>query len=350
MKIAVDCRMYNSSGIGTYLQGILPFLIQEKKHVFLLIGDHKVLEKYLCESVAIQDCHIPFFSFAEFFNFPVKDINKCDVFLTPNYNIPSFIKIPIYSYIHDVVFLDLKELTSKFGFFVRIFFLKRALILSTTVFTVSNFSKGRIEAHFDTKLNIIVAYGSIKQNLISFNSSLESKFEEEYILFVGNIKKHKGLKTLLEGWNYACSNGFDKKLYIIGEKEGFKTNDKLFVLNTDNPNIVFLGKISDDELFRYMKEAHLLVQPSEYEGFGLPPLESLFLGTNCLMSDIPVFDEIYADFESCFFFKTGDYISLGDKLLTVKPVRVDQKGRILKKFSFQLTASLIIGELTKIKN
>ena len=30
MKIAIDCRMINSSGIGTYLSGILPYLLKEK--------------------------------------------------------------------------------------------------------------------------------------------------------------------------------------------------------------------------------------------------------------------------------------------------------------------------------
>lgn len=36
MKIAIDCRMYNSSGIGTYLQGILPHLLAEQKNNYLV--------------------------------------------------------------------------------------------------------------------------------------------------------------------------------------------------------------------------------------------------------------------------------------------------------------------------
>jgi len=346
MKIAIDCRMYNSSGIGTYLQGILPFLLEYKEYDFLLIGDKEKLDFFLCDGVEILDCSIPFFSLGELINFPVDKINKCDIFFTPNYNIPFFIKIPIYSYIHDVVFLDLKKLTSKFGLLIRRFYAQRAIRISKSIFTVSKFSKSRINAHFNTQKKIIVNYCAVKQDLISFDNSADTTPNEEYILFVGNIKKHKGLKTLLKGLDYAFTKGFNKKLYIIGEKEGFKTKGDDFNF-AERDDIVFLGKISDNQLYNYMQNAFVLVQPSEYEGFGLPPLESLYLGTGCLMSDIPVFKEIYNDFENCFFFKTGDPESLGEKLLSIKPIKIEQKEKIEKKFSFKISASLIIDEIRK---
>ena len=47
--------------------------------------------------------------------------------------------------------------------------------------------------------------------------------------------------------------------------------------------------------------AECLVQPSLYEGFGIPPLEALYLGCSVIVSDIPVFKEIYNDLPVCFF-------------------------------------------------
>ena len=55
--------------------------------------------------------------------------------------------------------------------------------------------------------------------------------------------------------------------------------------------------------------ARLLVQPSLYEGFGIPPLEALYCGTRAVISDIPVFREIYADFPVRFF-RAGDALDL----------------------------------------
>ena len=50
---------------------------------------------------------IPIFSVKELLFFPVKEINKCDVYFSPNFNIPMGISIPIFSTVHDVVFLDI---------------------------------------------------------------------------------------------------------------------------------------------------------------------------------------------------------------------------------------------------
>ena len=144
MKIAIDCRMYNSSGIGTYLQGILPYLLAEQKNNYLLLGNFNILSKYKAKNVEIQEVNIPIFSVKELFCFPCAKINSYDVFLTPNFNIPIGIKIPIYAFIHDVVFLDIKELTSKIGYYIRKFYLNRAVKIAEKIFTVSEFSKKRI--------------------------------------------------------------------------------------------------------------------------------------------------------------------------------------------------------------
>lgn len=50
-----------------------------------------------------------------------------------------------------------------------------------------------------------------------------------------------------------------------------------------------------------MRGASMLIQPSLYEGFGIPPLESLFLGTPVVLSNIPVFKELYANLDVCFY-------------------------------------------------
>lgn len=343
MKIAIDCRMYNSSGIGTYLQGILPHLLNELKNDYLLLGNTNILSKYKANNVAIQEVNIPIFSIKELFCFPCSKINSCDVFLTPNFNIPMGIKVPIYVFIHDVVFLDIKELTSKVGYYIRKYYIKRAIKIAKKIFTVSTFSKKRIISHFNKTKDIIVAPCAIKDNLINY-SPQKIYNSEEFIIFVGNIKPHKGLKTLVEGWKYAREKGFDKQLVIVGEKEGFKTK----LSNEDflkDENIIFTGRIPDEELYNYISNASILVQPSIYEGFGLPPLEALYLGTSCLLSDIEVFKELYSDFQNCYFFKSENTIDLAKKLLSIPPKKIEQKESIINQFDFKKTSQIILENI-----
>lgn len=58
----------------------------------------------------------------------------------------------------------------------------------------------------------------------------------------------------MKGWRYARKKGFDKQLVIVGEKEGFKTklSNEDFLKDKD---IIFTGRISDEELYDYMNNA-----------------------------------------------------------------------------------------------
>src|SRR5665647_1670932 len=113
--------MSGLSGIGVYLDNIIEqWTKQKNEHTFTLFGETKHLTQYTTYSnVRIIETEIDIFSFKELFRFPSKEVNKCDVFYSPFFNIPGGITIPIFSTIHDVVFLDVEELTGKVGTFIR---------------------------------------------------------------------------------------------------------------------------------------------------------------------------------------------------------------------------------------
>ncbi|MEM0133992.1 MAG: glycosyltransferase [Thermoplasmatales archaeon] len=55
---------------------------------------------------------------------------------------------------------------------------------------------------------------------------------------------------------------------------------------------VNLSNIKDSELVSLYSMADVFCRPSSYEGFGRPPLESLFCGTPAVVSDIEIYKEI----------------------------------------------------------
>jgi hypothetical protein len=149
MTIAIDCRSINSSGIGVYLKGCLPYFLASSNN-FILIGNREKIELFTAghNNYTIIHCSIKPFSPTELFLFPLhirNAINKADCFYTPFFNIPMFISVPVFTTIHDIVFPDMPELTSRIGLFIRMFFYRRSAKLSTKIFTVSYFSKERIE-------------------------------------------------------------------------------------------------------------------------------------------------------------------------------------------------------------
>jgi glycosyltransferase involved in cell wall biosynthesis len=347
--------MYSQSGIGTYLREILPYILKEK-YEFLLIGDKDKIGHLEYENIEILHCKIPIFSVKEAIGFPVKKINECDRFYTPNYNIPWGIKIPIFPTIHDVVFLDMPEITNSYiGFKIRKLFLKRAVKISEVIFTVSNFSKSRIEKHFKFEKEILVAGNGISRQIIDYPSNPESENigkKNPYIVYVGNIKKHKGLGVLLKAFKIALQKGFDKKLVIVGKSENFRTKDDEILRELNNlkeNEIIFTGYVSDEELIKWLVNADALIQPSLYEGFGIPPLEALFLGTKVIVSDIAVFREVYSDLPVKYF-KTADSEDLSNKLIELffnSIIRLNIREKMLSKYSYEDTAKKIINGIMR---
>ena len=319
MKIAVDARMLGSGGIGTYIASLLPYFLEKNR--CLIFGDAEAIAPFgKYENAETAECRVKTFSLAERFAFPrelCKKINSCDVYYTPYCNIPSGIKIPVFSTIHDVVFLDVPGLASKAGVAARKYFYQRAIDRSRAVFTVSEFSQNRIRATLDCKnLPIVVTYSAIPTWFSSKTPQTVHKIRQ--LLFVGNIKKHKGLSVLLDALKKARKKGFDMPLVIAGNADNFRTRDTTVareIASLPEDTVRFTGRISDAELSELYRTSTLLVQPSLYEGFGLPPLEALSLGTKALISDIPVFKEIYEGFPVVFF-KSGDSDDLAEKLVS----------------------------------
>jgi glycosyltransferase involved in cell wall biosynthesis len=316
MKIAVDCRMIGSGGIGTYISELIPWFL--KKNQCMLLGTHEQCMSFLRrENVEFCYCDTPPFSLDEMFSFPkdiLGQINHCDVFYTPYCNIPGGISIPIYATIHDVVFLDMKGLTSLSGKIARKWFYQRAVNLSRKIFTVSEFSKSRILHTLSCKKPVIVGYNGIPSWISEPSETIPEK--NDTILFVGNIKPHKGLHTLLQAFRKVHDEGLPARLVIAGNAENFRTGDSETlreIRSVPEGSITFTGKISNEKLKMLYMQSNLLVQPSLYEGFGIPPLEALSCKTNVIMSDIPVFHEIYDGFP-VIFFKCGDSNDLAVKI------------------------------------
>jgi glycosyltransferase involved in cell wall biosynthesis len=356
MTIVIDCRMIEAgSGIGVYLRECLRWIL-DSPHSFLLLGSGKKLEETEAgrKNTAILTCTVKPFSLRElcFFGSGVlKKINAADLYYSPFFNVPAGIRVPVFTTIHDIIFPDMPELSGRLGLKIRMFFYRRAYRRSKKIFTVSEFSKSRIRYYLGHDKPAAVTYNAAQSFLsVSFSKPPEKK---DFIIFIGNIKKHKGLSCLLEAFLGARKEGLKSKLVIAGSTENFRSKDSgiLGRINSlDGEGVEFTGFIPNERLKTLLAEASLLVQPSLYEGFGYPPLEAMTVGTNTLISDIPVFREIYGDFPVTFF-KAGDSGDLKEKLLSLlrdrKPQRLSLPPGLAEKYSFKKTAGIILEELEK---
>jgi len=128
---------------------------------------------------------------------------------------------------------------------------------------------------------------------------------KEYFLFFGSIEPKKNIGRLIEGYLGA---GVDIPLVIIGA-QAWKSEDELRMLRMgegragnraaqwDGPGskIVWLEYVPFQMLVNLIRGARAVLFPSLYEGFGLPVLESMLLGTPVLTSSTSSVPEIAGD-------------------------------------------------------
>lgn len=341
MRIAIDCRYLGLSGIGRFLESILDEF-DFNSNEFILIGKKEYIEKYKnCRY--IYDTNSPF-SMKGLLKINKDEINKCDVFFTPNFIIPFGIKIRIVSMLHDIIFLDHKEWNKNMiDTFEKKYLLKRGLKKSDKVFTVSNFSKNRIIHYYPKfKNKIEFHYPGVSAK---FYNSFDNSQKEDYIIYVGNVKKSKGLITLLKAMDYIKNSNL--KLYIVGNNKNFRNVDKSIDSYLENKNVKFSGRISDDELIDLVKHAKFLIQPSFYEGFGSTPIEAINLGTRPIISNIEVFREVYQD-TCAIFFDVNDYKDLADKILN-SDYKFEFDPSINEKYNYKNYANIIYNELSRME-
>ena len=83
------------------------------------------------------------------------------------------------------------------------------------------------------------------------------------------------------------------------------------------PNLHFLGTISEEEKLALLRASDVLPFPSRYEGFGLPLLEGMAAGTPVVSTDIPVVNEIVRDGENGLLVPYDDAAALARAILAL---------------------------------
>jgi glycosyltransferase involved in cell wall biosynthesis len=120
-----------------------------------------------------------------------------------------------------------------------------------------------------------------------------------YFVIVGTIEARKNHLLLLQVWQrlVAAHGAAAPKLVIVGQR-GWEIEQVVDLLERSEPLrdvVIEKPAATDDELASYVQHARALLFPSFAEGYGLPLVEALAVGTPVIASDLPVFRELAGD-------------------------------------------------------
>lgn len=192
-----------------------------------------------------------------------------------------------YTVIHDLTFL-LKPRTYSLPFTMWYkYLIPKKAKKDKAIITISNVSKEDIIKHYQIpSKKIHVAYCGGDSPLPIIDETILDTFNlknKEYYLFVGSNFPHKNINLIYD----LAKVSKDKHFVIVSQDYQAKKEDNVTLINQG---------IKNRELKALYTHAEALILLSSFEGFGMPPLEALVNGTkNIILSDIPIFREIYGD-------------------------------------------------------
>lgn len=298
--IAIDARMIEMSGIGTYIQHLMGQGIYD-----IALGREEEIRKY-DKTVKVIPYDTAIYGLEEQVCFPNKEIRKAGIDLIhfPHYNVPASYKGKFIVTVHDLTHIVYPEfLGNKLKYYYAKYLLRHAIEKSEHIFTVSNNSKKDIEKIFRLSVEKI----SITYNAVDADFCVKSWQEVEYLygkysipknkvllLYVGNLKPHKNLSRLLRSLR-RMSDRENYCLLLVGKAfSSISLKDEEARLGIERL-VVHTGMVSKEELIDLYNLADIFVFPSLYEGFGIPPLESMACGTPVIASDCSSVPEVVGD-------------------------------------------------------
>ncbi len=169
------------------------------------------------------------------------------------------------------------------------------------------------------------------------------------ILFLGNIIERKGLHTLLEALRPST---FDLRLDVVGSLSSepkYAKQIQSFITKNNLSSFIFLhDSLNNEPLIEKFKQAHVLIVPSSYEGFGIVYLEGMAFGLPAIGTTAGAAGEIIEHGKTGYLIEPNDSAALASHISSLAQDRdlltqlsLNARKRYIQQPSWNETASQI---------
>ena len=243
----------------------------------------------------------------------------------------------------------------KWGFLAKkiLLFLEYCATFANEITVVSPLIQNRFKKKYN--INTKITY-----NGVQFNKQISDKNyhfykhklkDKKYILFVGRITAEKDLITLIKAFNL-----INKELYLVlvgAVDYADKYTKDIFRLVSNNNQIILTGKIDNNDLPIFYKNALIFILPSKYEAFPIVLLEAIFNLSEILLSDIEALKQ-FNFFNEKNYFEVGNITNLIKKIEYIidNPTSIEDKlklkNKILSLYTWEDSADIFSKIYEKI--
>lgn len=158
--------------------------------------------------------------------------------------------------------------------------------------------------------------------------------EEPYILAINIQFLHKNIITLLKSYRKLCGK-INQKLVLVGSIPKRVEFLKEYVIeNHMDDRVIFTGFVTEEEMYRWLINADLYVNPTLFEGFGMTAVEAMWRKVPCLLSNIPVNIEVTQG-EAKYYGPADDVDALAESIIACLQQKIqmeesERKSQLMK--------------------
>ncbi|MFI0347202.1 MAG: glycosyltransferase family 4 protein [Chthoniobacterales bacterium] len=292
MKILFDTYIYKlqiTGGINRYIAEIISGL-PENFHPFLF----KKIERKLCvpKHPHLKNFWMPIDTrFSPFFmQWKLKSMDIVHPSYYQIYSSLSWDKMPckVVITVHDLImmrFADRYEKSSKV-----ISAQKAAIKRADHIICISHSTRNDLLEKFpecEERSSVIHLASSLPQP----DGSFSNPFDKRYFLFVGARSFYKNFELTARAFALLYQKYSDLQLVVVGGSFNEEENKLIHGLGISD-GVKLVKHPDDSELALLYKYSEALIYPSEYEGFGLPPLEAMKMGVPVIALNISSLPEV----------------------------------------------------------
>lgn len=305
MKVGFDAKrlFHNSTGLGNYsrdlVHGLAKYHPEHELHLFSP-SPNKTNYKSFLESPYKVHGHRGISSRAWRSKGIIRDLVKegIEIYHGLSHELPVGIKesgIKTVLTMHD---LTIKTVPDTYKWVDRKIYEKKyqyAVDQADAIIAISESTKNDVLAYYEVdeaRIHVIPPiinssfYAALSEQELA-NKRAELKLPDKYFIYVGSIAERKNILTALEAILDIPES--DRIPFIlVGKGKGYFDELREFVMINKLQELVqFRTNVnSTEDLKAHIQGASAMVYPSLYEGFGIPCVEALFLGTPVITSDV----------------------------------------------------------------
>lgn len=309
MRIGIDIRLYHYTGVGEYIKGLLQGLTQtDFKNEYMLLTQTEDFEHIAVENSKFTKLGVRLkpFSLTESIGL-VLTLRKLKLrlFHSPHFVIPFHVKGSLLVTLHDLIPLRLPHVLDGRVLEYYRYMLKMVARKAEIIIAVSNSTKADIIDFLHVpEERIAVVYGGVREMFkpvgdidLMKRVCLAYGISGRFVVYLGQWKPHKNVEGLIKAFDYVKERTeLPHKLVICGRTNSRYQKVRQLVEKLDRQkDVIFVGFVSETDLPILLSAADLLVYPSLYEGFGLPPLQAMACGTPVITSNVASLPEVVGD-------------------------------------------------------